>query len=135
MSSDEGAASDDGFDQTTLSSLDVAPRDCGEVERQAPGQVSLRRQAVPGRQTPCRDVGRDRIGYGEIFRALATLEDRRPGLHGVLAGLRRPELTGDCWTPGASPWGAGTLQKLASISVFDGMRAELTVNMTGFTGF
>ena len=101
MSPNESAAADDGFDETALSGLDIAARDRGEVERQAPGQVSLRRQAIAGRQTPRRDVGRDRIGDGEIFRALATLQDRRPGLHGVTAGPWRPELTADCWTLGA----------------------------------
>ena len=83
MSPDEGAAADHGFDETALSGLDVAARDGGEVERQTPGQVSLRRQAISGRQTPRRYVGGDRIGDGEIFRALATLQDRRPGLHRV----------------------------------------------------
>ena len=135
MSPNERAAADDGFDETALSSLHVASRDGREVQRQAPGQVSLRRQAIAGRQTSCRDIGRDRVGDGEIFWALSTLKDRRPGLHGGTAGPEQPELTADCWTVGASPRGAGKLQKLASISGFDRIETLLTVNLTRFTGF
>ena len=81
VSPNEGAASDDGFDEPALSSLDIASRDRGEVERQTPGQVSLRRQAIARRQAPRRYVGCDRIRDGEIFRAVAPLKDWRPGLH------------------------------------------------------
>jgi hypothetical protein len=130
MSPDEGAASDDGFDETALSSLDIASGDGGEVQRQAPGQVSLWRQAVPWREPPGRHVGRNRIGDGKIFRALATLQDRRPRLHDGTADPWQPELTGDCWTVGASPRGARKLQKLAFISAFDRIETLLTVNLT-----
>ena len=111
----EGAPTDDGFDETPLSGLDIAAGDCGEVERQAPGQVSLRRQAIARRQTPRGDVGRDRIGDGEIFRAVAPLKRWRPGLHVVTAGPWRLALTADCWTLGAVACGAGKLQKMASL--------------------
>ena len=135
MPPNKSAASNHGFDETALSGLDIAARDGGEVERQAPGQVSLWWQAVARRQTPRCDVGRDRIGDGEIFRALATLKDWRPGLHAVNAGPRRPELTADCWTSGAAACGAGKLQKLASIAGFDRIAGRLTGNLAAFTGF
>ena len=44
----EGAAPDDRFDETALSGLDISSGDRGEVERKAAGEVSLRRQAIPG---------------------------------------------------------------------------------------
>jgi hypothetical protein len=83
VSPNKGAAPDDGFDETSLSGLDVSTGDCGEVELEAPRQISLRRQAIAMGETPGRDIGCDRIGYGEIFGAIAALQDRRPGLHGA----------------------------------------------------
>jgi hypothetical protein len=131
----ESAAADHGFDETALSGLDIAARDRGEVERPAPGQVSLRRQAIAGRQTSRRDVGRNRVGDSEIFRAFSTLQDWRSGLHGVIADPWRSELTADCWTLGTPPRGVVKLQKLASISAFDRIETLLTANLTRFTCF
>jgi hypothetical protein len=64
VSPNEGAAADDGFDQTSLPGLDISSRDCGEVELEASRQISLRRQAIARSQTPSGDIGCDRIGYG-----------------------------------------------------------------------
>ena len=77
----ECPAADDRLDEPAFAGLDIAPRDRCEVERKPPGERSLRRQAIAGREPACGNVAGDRVRDGEIAGAALALKRRGPRLH------------------------------------------------------
>ena len=80
VAADERATPHDRFDQASLARLDIAARHGGEVEGKLAGELALRRQPVARREPPLRDILSDRIGDGEVSRALTALQGGRPSL-------------------------------------------------------